>query len=192
MLVLASASPRRHELLNNAAIPFIAQPADLDETPLSGEAPRVLAERLAQEKARAVHRSRPRDWVLGADTVVVVDEVMLGKPRDSAEAAHMLQLLSGRTHHVITGVCVISPTIFASAKPQEDVRSEMTTVTMQKLSDDEIRAYVVTGDSLDKAGGYGIQGVASRWVPRIEGDYCNVMGLPVSLVYTMLRAAGAL
>jgi septum formation protein len=125
---------------------------------------------------------------------VVVDETMLGKPRDAAEAESMLRMLSGRTHRVITGVCLISPTDGGSEgsrekEPREDVRSETTVVTMQNLSDEEIETYVATGDSLDKAGGYGIQGFASRWVPRIEGDYCNVMGLPVALVYAMLRKA---
>jgi septum formation protein len=203
MLVLASSSPRRQELLRNAGIPFTVEPADIDETPLAGEGPYALAERLACGKARAVHRRRPANYVLGADTVVVVDETMLGKPRDAAEAESMLQTLSGRTHRVITGVCLISPAgdggrdevqenESRKKEAREDVRSETTVVTVQNLSDDEIRAYVTTGDSFDKAGGYGIQGFASRWVPRIEGDYCNVMGLPVALVYAMLRKAGAI
>src|SRR5580700_5546045 len=106
MIVLASASPRRQELLRNAGIRFAVQPADIDETPLAGEAPRDCAERLAREKALAVFRIRPQECVLGADTIVVIDDMVLGKPRDAGDAGRMLRLLSGRTHAVITGVCV--------------------------------------------------------------------------------------
>jgi septum formation protein len=186
MIVLASASPRRQELLRNAAIQFTVQAAGIDETPLAGELAQSCAERLARDKARAISRSRPQEHVLGADTIVVVDGAMLGKPRDAADAARMLRMLAGRTHQVITGVCLMNP---AAA---EDIRSETTLVTMCELSDDEIRAYVATGEPMDKAGGYAIQGIASRWIPRIEGDYSNVVGLPVSLVYQMLRDAGAI
>jgi septum formation protein len=191
MLVLASASPRRQDLLRAAGIPFDVQSSGIDETPLAGESPRSCAERLACGKARTISRIRPQDYVLGADTIVVVDAAMLGKPRDTADAARMLRMLSGRTHEVITGVCVIKPVGKVSVT-NEDVRSEITRVTMGELSDDEVQAYVATGEPMDKAGGYAIQGIASRWIPRIEGDYSNVMGLPVSLVYRMLRAAGAI
>src|ERR1700678_1464161 len=109
MIVLASASPRRQELLRNAGIPFALEPADINETPLAGEAPRECAERLAREKAVAGSQTRPRDYVLGADTIVVVEGTMLGKPRDASDATRMLRLLSGRVHGVITGVCVVSP-----------------------------------------------------------------------------------
>ncbi len=109
MIVLASASPRRRELLRNAGIPFTVQPADINETPLAGESPQECAVRLAREKALAVSQSRPRDYVLGADTIVVIDDAILGKPRDADDAARMLRMLSGRTHEVITGVCVVSP-----------------------------------------------------------------------------------
>jgi septum formation protein len=193
MIVLASASPRRQELLRNAAIPFTVEAADIDETPLVGEGARVMAERLASGKARTVSRRQPDSYILGADTVVVVDETMLGKPRDAKEAEQMLRRLSGRKHRVITGVCLISPTgnerpgHAREGRSREDVRSESTIVTMGNLSDDEIKAYVATGDPFDKAGGYGIQSVASRWISRIEGDYNNVMGLPVALVYAMLK-----
>jgi septum formation protein len=194
MLVLASASPRRQELLRNAGIAFTVEASGIDETSLEGESPRSCAERLARDKARAISRIRPEDYVLGADTiVVVVHEQRLGKPRDASDAARMLRMLSGRTHEVITGVCLIKP--MASVQwsvASEDVRSESTLVTMGYLSDDDIQAYVATGEPMDKAGGYAIQGIASRWIPRIEGDYSNVMGLPVSLVYRMLREAGAL
>ncbi len=193
MLVLASGSPRRQELLRNAAIPFTVQPADIDETPLVGESPRNCAERLALEKARTVHRLKPQNYILAADTVVVVDDMMLGKPRDPDDAARMLRLLSRRTHHVTTGVCLITPAANRQlAAAGEDVFSETTVVTMRELSDEEIKAYVATGDSMDKAGAYGIQGIASRWIPRIEGDYSNVMGLPVAMVYDRLRKRGAI
>jgi septum formation protein len=186
MLVLASASPRRQELLRNAGISFTVQPADVDETPLPGELPRECAERLARDKALAVWRLRPQDVVLGADTIVVVDEAILGKPIDPADAARMLRQLSGRVHSVITGVCVVEA---AGTGENRELRtaSETTLVTMNDLSDDEIRDYVATGEPMDKAGAYAIQGMASRWIPRIEGDYSNVVGLPVALVYRILR-----
>ena len=191
MIVLASASPRRQELLRNAGIPFVAHPADIDETLRSGESPRNCAERLAREKALAVSQTRTQDWVLGADTIVVVDDNILGKPRDRDDAMRMLRLLSGRTHNVVTGVCLVSP---ASAESQSKPRttSESTLVSFCKISEEEIREYVATGEPMDKAGAYAIQGMASRWIPRIEGDYSNVVGLPVALVYRMLREQGAL
>jgi septum formation protein len=193
MLVLASASPRRQELLRNAGIAFIVQASGIDETPVKGESPRSCAERLARDKARAISRIRPEDYVLGADTIVVVGEQMLGKPRDATDAVRMLRMLSGRTHEVITGVCVIKPVAGRKwSVASEGVRFESTLVTMGSLSDEEIHAYVATGEPMDKAGGYAIQGIASRWIPRIEGEYSNVMGLPVSLVYRMLREASAL
>lgn len=191
MLVLASASPRRQELLGNAGISFAVQAADIDESPLDGESAQACAERLAREKALAVWRQRPSDVVLGADTVVVVDGQNLGKPVDAADAARMLHMLSGRMHAVITGVCLVRSAASGQgtgAKPECTVASETTLVTMAELSDQEIRAYVETGEPMDKAGAYAIQGRASRWIPRIEGDYSNVVGLPVALVYKMLRA----
>jgi septum formation protein len=187
MLVLASASPRRQELLRSAAIPFIVQPAEIDETPLAGESPRDCAERLAREKALAVFQSQPKNYVLGADTIVVVDDAILGKPRDAEDAARMLRMLSGHTHAVITGVCLVGP-----VSGQINTASETTLVTMCDISNDEIREYIATGEPMDKAGGYAIQGIASRWIPRIEGDYSNVVGLPVALVHAMLRERGAL
>ncbi len=186
MLVLASASPRRQELLHNAGIPFTVQPADVDETPLAGESPRECAERLAREKALAVSQVRPDDLILGADTIVVVDEIILGKPVDADDAARMLRLLSGRVHRVITGVCFVEPAAAGQA-PLARTASETTRVTMSAISDEEIHTYVATGEPMDKAGAYAIQGIASRWIPRIEGDYSNVVGLPVALVYRMLR-----
>ncbi len=195
MFILASASPRRQELLRNAGISFTVKPADIDEAPLAGESPRDCAERLAREKALAIFRSEPESYVLGADTIVVVDEVMLGKPRDAEDAARMLRLLSGRTHAVITGVCLMGPRargqgLEASKTENPKTASESTLVTMGELSEDEIRDYVATGEPMDKAGAYAIQGIASRWIPRIDGDYSNVVGLPVARVYAMLRQCG--
>lgn len=194
MLVLASASPRRQELLRHAGIPFTVSPANIPEIPLAGESPRACAERLAREKAQAIFRQRPGQPVLGADTVVVVDGDILGKPRDPADARRMLRLLSGRTHQVTTGVCLAGPSLRTGNQKLEtgfeDTRSETTLVTMTTLSEQEIGAYITTGEPMDKAGAYAIQGIASRWIPRIEGDYFNVVGLPVALVFRMLRENG--
>jgi septum formation protein len=194
MIVLASASPRRQEILRNAGIPFSVQAADIDETPLKDELPRDCAERLAREKALTVWRMRPSDMVLGADTIVVADGAILGKPVDGDDAVRMLRLLSGRVHQVITGVCVVGgrgDSQLTSSEPETRTASETTSVTMNELSDAEIRKYVATGEPMDKAGAYAIQGIASRWIPRIEGDYSNVVGLPMALVYSMLRERGA-
>jgi septum formation protein len=185
MLVLASASPRRQELLRNGGIAFEVQPADIPECPLPGEGPRDCAERLAREKALAVAHLRPHDFVLGADTVVVVDGQLLGKPSDAADAARMLRMISGREHQVITGVCLV-------VCGQPSVGSETTIVTVSAIPDKDIADYVASGEPMDKAGAYAIQGIASRWIPRVEGDYSNVVGLPVALVCRMLRQAGIL
>ena len=212
MLVLASASPRRQELLRNAGIEFIVQPADLPEDGLPGEAPTDWARRLAREKARAVwdrlqsgsaagkrKPERGNCFVLGADTIVVVDEHVLNKPSDAADAARMLRMISGRSHQVTTGVCLVgskAPSLeTGNSKLEtffEDVRSETTLVTFDALSDEDIGAYVATGEPMDKAGAYAIQGIASRWISALQGDYFNVVGLPVPLVYRMLREHGAL
>lgn len=180
MLILASASPRRQELLRNAGIRFEVQPAHIAEDPLPGENAKECAERLAREKALAIAQGRPNDAVLGADTVVVVDGRMLGKPADAEDAARMLRLLSGRVHQVITGICLVVGERWA-------VGSETTSVTMTTIAEREIADYVAGGEPMDKAGAYAIQGMASRWIPRIEGDYGNVVGLPVALVWQMLR-----
>lgn len=183
MLVLASASPRRQELLRNAGVSFVVQPADIPEVPAPNEQPRDFAERLAREKALTIFAQRPNDVVLGADTVVVVEGQILNKPEDASDAARMLRLLSGHTHVVITAVCLVGPGF-------QDVRSENTTVTMGDLTDEDIRSYVASDEPMDKAGAYAIQGRASRWISRIEGDYFNVVGLPVSLVFRMLQEHG--
>jgi nucleoside triphosphate pyrophosphatase len=198
-LVLASASPRRQELLRAAGIAITVQPTNIAEVPKDGEAPRACAERLAREKAWAVFKDRPNDVVLGADTIVVVGAEILGKPKNAADATRMLRLLAGRNHQVTTGVCLMGPPTNSSSGDGSkgegslgDTRSETTVVTMANLSDDEIRNYVATGEPMDKAGAYAIQGIASRWIPRIEGDYSNVVGLPVALVYRMLKERGGL
>ncbi len=189
MLILASASPRRSELLRNAGILFEAQPAHVNEAMLPGEAPEVYAKRLAVEKARAVFRQNPQQRILGADTIVVVDAEVLGKPRDQADAARMLRLLSGRSHRVITGVCVIKAVSSFESRVSsiEDVRAETTEVWMRQLEEEEIREYISSGEPMDKAGAYAIQGIASRWIWKIVGCYFNVVGLPVPLVYRMLQ-----
>ncbi len=178
MLVLASASPRRREILTLAGIACSVRPADVDESRLAGESPGDYVRRLAEAKARAARQ--PGETVLGADTVVVIDGRILGKPRDAADASRMLRLLSGCTHDVITGVCLLR---------NEDCQtvSETTRVKFSELSDGEIGSYVSTDEPLDKAGAYGIQGAASKFIERIEGCYFNVVGLPISRVYRLLR-----
>jgi septum formation protein len=194
MLVLASASPRRRDLLRNAGIAFTVCPANIPEIPLAGESPRACAERLAREKARATVRQHPGKVVLGADTIVVAEGQILGKPCDEAEATRMLRLLSGRTHQVITGICLVGPVRRTENQELgagfEDTRSECTLVSMTTFSDEDIHSYIATGEPMDKAGAYAVQGLASRWIPRIEGDYFNVVGLPVALVHRMLREHG--
>ena len=190
MLVLASASPRRQELLKAAGISFEIQPADVPEVPHPDELPRAFAGRMAREKALAVAGQRPDDFILGADTIVVVDHRILGKPRDSSDAVRMLSLLAGRSHEVVTAVCLLNSR--RKLESRVDVRSETTLVTMDALSESDILSYVASGEPMDKAGAYAIQGMASRWIPRIEGDYANVVGLPVSLVFRMLKEHGVL
>jgi len=186
MLILASASPRRQELLRNAGIAHLVRPANVLEEFLPGESPEACVERLARSKARAVFDQRPvhqsQYLVLGADTVVAVDNELLGKPVNQADAARMLRLLSGREHRVITGICLIG------SMRGEDIRHEITRVTVSPLTEHEIAFYLATGEPMDKAGAYAIQGQASRWIPRIEGCYFNVVGLPIALVYRMLNA----
>jgi septum formation protein len=192
MLVLASASPRRRELLAQAGYTFEVRPADLPEDPRPGEEPVAYVVRLAREKAEAVYRALAGQdggvefaderelMVLGADTTVVVDGEILGKPQNAVDAARMLRMLSGRTHRVITGVAL------ATAEGTE-VAAEATAVRFVAMTDEEIAAYVATGEPMDKAGAYAIQGRAARWIPRIEGCYFNVVGLPLALVTAMLE-----
>lgn len=182
-LILASASPRRQELLREAGIVFEVQPAHVPEERASGEAPLAYAQRLAQEKAQAVARKFPGRYVLGADTIVLVNDEILEKPRDAWDAARMLRLLSGRGHSVTTAVSLVTP----AGKP--DTRCATTQVFFRKIEEEEIAEYIAGGEPMDKAGAYAIQGGAARWTQRVEGDYSNVVGLPLPLVKEMLRAS---
>jgi len=179
-LVLASASPRRADLLRSAGFQFQVVPVDVDERPLAGEDPAVMVQRLATEKAALVSDRVPDGVVIGADTVVVVDAVILGKPGDDRDAAGMLRRLSGRSHEVLTGVAV-------HANGRRLVAVERTVVWFLPLSDADIAWYVSSGEPLDKAGAYAVQGLASRFVTRIEGSYSNVVGLPVARVCELLN-----
>lgn len=180
MIVLASASPRRRELLSQVGVQFTVQTADIDETPLPGEDHRTYTQRLAEAKARIVLNSNPDSIVIGADTTVTIDGHLLGKPQDALDAERMLQRLQGRAHQVSTGVAVLSRT-------QTLLHVETTDVVVAPMSAEDIRLYVATGEPMDKAGGYGIQGNFAQWIPRIEGDYFNVVGLPLAAVAAMLR-----
>ena len=179
-IVLASASPRRAELLRSAGIDFDVQPANVDETIAAGESPSEYVSRLAEAKARLVYERDVRRTVLAADTAVVVDAHILGKPLDDADASRMLRMLSGRSHEVLTAVSVFHPGQIV------DTRVDATTVEFAPLADADIAWYVSSGEPMDKAGAYAVQGLASRFVTRIEGSYSNVVGLPVALVYQML------
>jgi septum formation protein len=183
MLILASRSPRRQEILARAGIPFVARPAQVDEALQPGEDAAAYVRRLARWKAQAVE-SAAGDIVLGADTVVVVDGEILGKPTDAADAARMLGLLSGREHTVLTGIC-----LRAYGGLIEDL--EVTRVRFVPLSPRQVDEYVASGEPMDKAGAYAIQGLASRFIDRLEGCYWNVVGLPVARVYRHLLALGA-
>jgi nucleoside triphosphate pyrophosphatase len=192
MLVLASASPRRKELLTQAGFTFRVHASSVSEDHRPGEDAIAFATRLAREKAEAVFSEQasldaPDDplLVLGADTIVVsAAKEILGKPKDAEDAARMLRLLSGGTHSVVTGVCLVS-------RNGIEVASELTYVTMSTLSEVEIDVYINTGEPMDKAGAYAIQGYAASWIPRIHGCYFNVVGLPLALVSSMLEGAEA-
>jgi septum formation protein len=178
-LVLASQSPRRAEILRQAGIPFTIRTSPVDETPLPGEQPVDYVLRLAERKALAVP-AEPEEIVLGADTTVVVGGEMLSKPADAADARRMLSALAGRSHEVLTGICL--------RRASEVVRDWASTeVWFAPMTDAEIDAYAASGEPMDKAGGYAIQGLASRHIEKISGCYFNVVGLPVALVYRHLR-----
>jgi septum formation protein len=190
-LILASASPRRRELLTQAGFTFDVHPAHVNEDPRGDEEPIAYVVRLAREKALSVFAeisstssAPPHVAVLGADTTVTLDGHILAKPENTADAARMLRMLSGRTHRVITGVAV------ATAERTE-VAAEVTGVQFLTLNEEEIAAYIATGEPMDKAGAYGIQGLAAKWIPRVEGCYFNVVGLPLALVTTMLEQASS-
>lgn len=182
-IVLGSRSPRRSELLTAAGIPFVVRVADIDETPREGEPPRDYVLRLAEEKARAI----PADLseiVLTADTTVVLGNQYLGKPADTDDAVQMLSRLAGQRHDVMTGVCLMR------GGQRLALEAAITGVWFDPVGREEVVEYVATGDPMDKAGAYAIQGIASRWIARIDGSYSNVVGLPVALVYRLLREAG--
>lgn len=187
-LILGSASPRRHELLARAGVAFEARPADVDERPRVGEAPRALVARLARAKALAVARRlgrAPPRLVLGADTIVVLDGAVLGKPADADDAARLLGRLVGRVHRVLTGVALVESEQLEAWEALVESR-----VWMRPAGADEIRRYVATGEPLDKAGAYAVQGEGRRFVDRIEGSETNVIGLPLDETLALLRAAG--
>lgn len=182
-VILASQSPRRRDLLNLIGIAHTVRPADIDETPLPGESPVACVERLARAKARRIAAGEPDALVIAADTIVVIDDQILNKPVDTADARRMLGALQGRRHDVYTAVCVI-------ANACEAAGVEDTGVWFRALSAREIDAYIATGEPFDKAGGYGIQGIAGRYVTRIEGCYFNVMGLPLARLWSLLKEFG--
>ncbi len=190
-LILSSASPRRHALLTQAGFTFEVQASSVPEERQPGEDAIRFTLRLAREKAEAVFTQRQAErtepcMVLGADTVVVCDQEILGKPRDEEDAARMLGQLAGRTHHVVTGVALVWGD---GAAPLIESAAEVTQVTMRTVSQAEIQDYVASGEPMDKAGAYAIQGYPARWIPRISGCYFNVVGLPLALVASLLEDA---
>jgi septum formation protein len=192
-LVLASASPRRADLLQAADILFEVTPADVDEAPRPGERPEPYVERLSREKADAVIRRGESRAVIGADTVVVIDEIILGKPSDLNDARRMLERLSERSHRVLTGVTIVGP---ASSEPDAlrpaITRVVATTVEFERLSASDLDWYLASGEPMGKAGAYAIQGRASRFVSAISGSYSNVVGLPIAEVRAMCSDLGIL
>ncbi len=191
MLILASASPRRRELLTQTGISFEVDSADIPEHAKPGEDAASYVLRLAEAKAQAVWTRRAHTYsaedpliVLGADTCVLAHGEILGKPGTQAEARRMLELLSGRTHQVLTGLCVLT-------EQESFADVEVTQVSFHVIAEPELVRYLASGDPLDKAGGYGIQGYAARWIPRIEGDYFNVVGLPIARTVELLEEAAS-
>ena len=180
--ILASASPRRKELLELAQLPFEIHVPHAEEILPASLAPAQCAEHIAAIKAEAAARDLPNACIIAADTIVVVDKTILGKPKDAADAARMLRLLSGREHTVITGVCLLNATAM-----QKTIFSQKTAVRFYSLGDAEIEAYVRTGEPMDKAGAYGIQGKGALLVESIAGDYFNVVGLPLARLMRELR-----
>ena len=181
-LILASQSPRRRELLGLTGLDFIVRVADIDETMDPGKAPFEEVARVSRAKAEAVAR-KPGDVVIAADTIVVCGNEVLGKPHSEADAFRMLKLLSGRSHEVMTGMTVLRD-------GEAITHTEVTKIHFRNLSDAEIRAYIASGEPMDKAGAYGIQGGAALFADQMEGDYSNVMGLPVCRLAMILRSLG--
>ncbi len=179
-LILASQSPRRKELLEKCQVPFLVEAADIDETMNPALDLEEAIQDLSFRKASAVLKNHPDSVVLGSDTIVVIDRTVLGKPKDRPDAERMLRMLSGRTHQVITGFCLLS------AK-REYRNVSVSDVTFAVLSDEEISAYLASGEADDKAGAYGIQGMAGNYITQIRGDYYAIMGLPVSMIYAELK-----
>ena len=184
-LILASASPRRRELLQSAGVAFTVIPSDTPEAAQPGETPQEYALRVASEKARDVARRHPGAWVLGADTIVEIDGEVLGKPQDATDGQRMLRCLSGRTHRVMTAFTLLDGE--GQVRASQVVTSQ---VTFKSLSDGQIREYLATGEPFDKAGAYAVQGLGAALVERVEGSYTNVIGLPMDEVLAALCTAG--
>lgn len=199
-LVLASGSPRRTQILQSLGIAHEVDPADIDESVLPGERPQPHVLRLAEAKARSVAQRHPGAFVLAGDTVVVIDDEILGKPRDEAEAVAMLERLSGRTHHVVSGLALAEASALASATPAAAAggeaaaavhsRADVAAVTFRVFDRAEARAYVATGEPMDKAGAYAIQGLGAALVERFEGEYHTVVGLALQALLDLLERAG--
>ena len=188
--ILASASPRRQELLRRLILEFEVIPSDINEACLDDETPAKYVSRIAGEKARAVIGNaavpeRAHCWVLAADTSVILDEVILGKPEDAEQARWMLTQLQGRQHEVLTGICLLNP-----ARAIDMVETIRTEVWMKALSPVEVESYIGTGEPFDKAGGYAIQGLAGRFIEKIDGSYTNVIGLPIERLTEMFQEFG--
>lgn len=179
-LILASGSPRRSEILNAVGWEFEKHVADIDETEKLGENPADYVQRLAKEKAQAVALNYKTALVLGADTTVVIDEQIIGKPVDLDDARRMLRMLSGREHQVLTGVALVKGEV-------TKIGLQTTKVTFNKMNDDEIEYLIKNGEPLDKAGAYAVQAQAALFIEKIEGDYWNVVGLPINLVYRLVK-----
>lgn len=184
-LVLASSSPRRRAYMRDLGLAFRAVSPDVDETRRRRESPRDYVRRVALDKASTVATKHPRSWVVSADTTVVVDDTVLGKPRDRAEARKMLRRLSGRSHRVLSGMALVNAERGVAKSAVSSTR-----VFIRRLSDEEIRWYVGTGEPLDKAGGYGAQGKGGLLVARVEGSFSNVVGFPLEKFYELLKACG--
>ncbi len=184
-LILASGSPRRAEILTAVGWEFEKYPADIDETEFIGEKPADYVRRLAQSKAETVAQKFTNALVLGADTIVVADDKIIGKPKDFADAENMLRTLSGKWHEVLTGVALVQ---MPDGKQKAKVDLQTTRVKFAEITDAEIKFLVEKGEPLDKAGAYAVQAQAALFIKQIEGDYWNVVGLPINLVYTMLES----